>query len=203
MSVSRLRRLTATTTVGRQTRRSSGIGTPVVADSSRQALSTRARQGTRTPAPRWHRRTSPACRRLSTLAGARRSRSIRSNVKLRAPPPATIELAVSLGSTGRCRAMLASTVNAVERCGTIRSEGDGRQASARQNHSDRAISAAAAQRTDASSRVNTQATSTVPWAAVRPSRVERLTRGPEHMVVEQRIARTGIAGDQDIRRRCR
>src|SRR5258708_30930529 len=46
-------------------------------------------------------------------AGASRSRSLRSMVRLRAPPPATIQIFGSFGSSGTMRAM-ASAVKAVK-----------------------------------------------------------------------------------------
>ena len=81
-------------------------------DSSAAGLSGRARRGSRRPAPRWHRPPSRAPRRPRPWPGASRSRSIRSMVRLRAPPPATIQLCGAFGSSGTIRA-IAAAVKAV------------------------------------------------------------------------------------------
>ena len=99
-------------TAARSPRRSSASARRWWRDSSAAGPSGRARPGSQTPAPRSRRRTSPALRRPRRSPAASRSRSIRIMVRLRAPPPATIQLFGPFGSSGTIRA-IAAAVNAV------------------------------------------------------------------------------------------
>ena len=116
-------------------------------------------------------------------------------VRLRAPPPATIQLFGSFGSSGTMRAM-ASAVNAV-RVAAPSAGGISRSTSEAKSLRSSDFGGGSVKNGCSSARI-TQATSTAPCAASAALAIERLAHLAEHVIVEQRVARPGVAGDQDV-----
>ncbi len=117
-------------------------------------------------------------------------------VGLRAPPPPTIQ---PCGARGRLRH------DARDRRGGERRQrrgavGDARNPAGRywqrRRRCGRATSAGLGRRTDASSTRATKSSSTRPRAAVVAVVVERRAGARAHEIVDQRVARAGVAGDR-------
>ena len=143
------------------------------------------------------RRPAERIRRLRRSQARSRSRSIRSMVDVAAPPPATIQLFGSFGSSG--------TIRAIGRRGE---RGQGRRAIAPAAHR-RALSAAKSLRSSDFGGGSVKERQRQrprdpgchrPCLARRcgPRRSKRWLQPAEHMVVEQRVAGPGVAGDQRV-----
>ena len=116
-------------------------------------------------------------------------------VRLRAPPPQTIQLRGRRGSSGTIRAIAA----AVKAVSVAAPSAGGTSPSFSAAKSLRSSDFGGGTAKNGSSRARAiQASSALPSAANLPSRIEGLVHGAVHEIVEQRVARPGVAGDQRL-----
>ena len=142
------------------------------------------------------RRPAQRIRGLGRSPAASRSRSIRSMVRLRAPPPATIQLFGSFGSSGTIRA-IAAAVNAVS-VAAPSAGGIIAELQARQNRCDRAISAAAAQRTAVPARARSRPHRPCPARRCGPRHRTRWFSQRNMWSSSSALPGPGVAGDQRV-----